>query len=106
MYVIGAVTFAMATSTHAAVVTRIPFPRPVCIATEATVPGESILYFLSGLLPAFDPKSPGDTESQAHSAISKLVATLKTLGLTPSHVVKATVFLSGDLTKKGGQMDF
>jgi enamine deaminase RidA (YjgF/YER057c/UK114 family) len=92
-------------TTDAAEITHIPYPRPVGIATATVVPSGSTLYFLSGALPTFDPKSPGDTESQARSAISKLVATLKTLGLTPADAVKATVFLAGDPTK-GGEMDF
>ncbi|SRR6266702_1724 len=93
------------TTARAAEITHIPYSRPVGIATATVVPGGSTLYFLSGSLPSFDPKAPDDTESQARSAISKLVATLKTLGLTPADAVKATVFLAGD-PAKGGEMDF
>jgi enamine deaminase RidA (YjgF/YER057c/UK114 family) len=102
---VGAFIVALTPLAHAADITRIPFPRPASIATETTVPGNSTLYYLSGGLPTFDPKAPGDTESQARSAIAKLVATLSTLGLKPSDVVKATVFLAGD-PAKGGEMDF
>ena len=102
---VGAIMFALVTQAHAADITRVPFPRPASIATETTVPGGSTLYYLSGALPTFDPKSPGDTESQTRSAISKLVATLSALGLKPADVVKATVFLAGDAAK-GGEMDF
>jgi enamine deaminase RidA (YjgF/YER057c/UK114 family) len=86
-------------------ITRVPYPRPTGIATSASVPAGMKLHFISGQLPTIDPKAPGDMYSQTKSVISKLVAALKALGLTPDSAVKATAFLMGD-PAKGGEMDF
>jgi 2-iminobutanoate/2-iminopropanoate deaminase len=81
------------------------------IASSATVPSGSTLYFLSGATGApidlKDTASPGafgDTEAQALSIFTKMKAQLADLGLTMGDVVKMTVFLVGD-PKLEGKMD-
>lgn len=81
------------------------------IASSATVPPGSTLYFLSGAVGSpIDPKvtdTPdafGDTEAQTMSILTKMKAQLEGLGLTMGDVVKMTVFMVGD-PKLGGKMD-
>lgn len=81
------------------------------IASSATVPTGSTLYFLSGATASpIDPKitdtpdAYGDTEAQAMSIFTKMKAQLVDLGLSMGDVVKMTIFLVGD-PKLGGKMD-
>ncbi len=81
------------------------------IASSATVPPGSTLYFLSGAVGApIDPKvtdtpdAYGDTEAQTFSILTKMKAQLADLGLGMGDVVKMTVFMVGD-PKLNGKMD-
>lgn len=99
-----------ATSAHAATVEHKQAPGAM-IASSATVPPGSTLYFLSGstaspIDPA-DTSSPGaygDTQAQTLSILTKMKAQLAEMGLTMGDVVKLTVFLVGD-PRLGGKMD-
>lgn len=73
------------------------------IAASVSLPPGSSLHFLSGMLA--DPKSLGDTETQARSVFEKMGAALAAAGLGYGDVVKMNVFLVGD-PKLGGKMDF
>ena len=95
----------MASPVQAEEITRVPFRFPVGIATSTSVPATMKFHYISGSLPTIDPDAPGDTESQTRNVISKIVANLKVLGLTPDDVVKANVYLVGD-PAKGGELDF
>ena len=95
-------------------VSRLPLGNPnFPIAAAVTVPAGYATSYLSGNLPdvanAEAPKgsveSYGNTETQTASVLSKLGATLATLGLGFGDVVSATVYLVGD-PAKGGAMDF
>lgn len=99
------VLVAMSATAAASEISRVPFPRPTGIAVSTSVPADMKLHFISGQLPTFDPKAPGDTYTQSKSVVSKLVAAIEALKLTPDSAVKATVFLAGD-PNKGGEMDF
>ncbi|HTN14674.1 MAG TPA: Rid family hydrolase [Sphingomonadaceae bacterium] len=78
------------------------------IASTATVPPGSKLYFISGTTPSpLDPAKPeelGDTRAQTLSILTKMKAQLATLGLDMGDVVKITVFLVGT-PETGGRMD-
>jgi enamine deaminase RidA (YjgF/YER057c/UK114 family) len=74
------------------------------ISAAVSVPAGSRLFYLSGALPALGP-TPGSTEVQAASALSRIDATLKGLGLGFGDVVSATVYLAGD-PQQGGAIDF
>jgi len=74
------------------------------ISAAVSVPASSRLFFLSGALPALGP-TPGSTEVQAASALSRIEGTLKGLGLGFGDVVSATVYLVGD-PQQGGAIDF
>lgn len=95
-------------------IVRTPIPgSDFPIAAAVTVPPDASLTYLSGALPAvIKPDAPkgsveayGDTEAQTVSVISKLEATLKSLGLGLGDVVQAHVYLVGD-PSKGGDIDF
>lgn len=73
------------------------------IAASVSLPAGSSLHFLSGMLA--DPKSLGDTETQARSVFEKMGAALSAAGLGYGDVVKMNVFLVGD-PKLEGKMDF
>lgn len=78
------------------------------IASTATVPQGTNLYFISGTTPSpLDPANPedlGDTRAQTLSVLNKIKAQLETLGLGMGDVVKMTVFLVG-VPEKDGKMD-
>ena len=82
--------------------------RPILSSVE--VPAGKSLIFVSGMTPS--PKNPdapreqqtlGTMEEQARSALSKIEAHLKTLGLGMGDVVKAQAFLVAD--PKTGTVD-
>ncbi len=95
-------------------VTRLKLDNPtISIAQAVTVPPGYTTYYISGT-PAGprDPNAPdssptrwGNTAQQTDDSLNKIQATLTTLGLTFSDVVKATVFLVGD-PAFGGDIDF
>lgn len=84
------------------------------IASAVIVPAGNTMIFLSGVgadpinenAPKDKPlEAYGDTEAQTVSALGKIEATLKGMGLSMKDVVKMQVFLAGD-PAKGGKMDF
>ncbi|PTQ08266.1 endonuclease [Sphingomonas oleivorans] len=96
---------------HAADVERRQSSPTAVIASSASLPAGSKIYFLSGSTAS--PINPADTESadafgdtktQTLSILTKMKAQLASLGLAMGDVVKLTVFLVGD-PKLGGKMD-
>ncbi|MFT3793008.1 MAG: RidA family protein [Rudaea sp.] len=84
------------------------------IASAVVVPAGQSLVFVSGMggdvinkdAPKDKPtEAYGDTEVQTVSALAKIEATLKGMGLSMKDVVKMQVFLVGD-PGKGGKLDF
>jgi enamine deaminase RidA (YjgF/YER057c/UK114 family) len=80
---------------------------PVAQAVE--IPQDQTLVFLSGQGPdAVDKNAPGafgDMKTQTTSTLTKIDATLKSMGLGMKDVVKMQVFLVGD-PSNGDKMDF
>ena len=99
---------AMLTAPASAQVTRTKNNPDSIIASTATVPPGTTLYFISGTTPSPpDPANPddlGDTRAQTLSVLSKIQAQLQALGLDMGDVVKMTVFLVG-VPENEGRMD-
>ena len=104
---------AAATGAQADDVIRYPLSSGFPILSAVEIPPGKTLVVLSGAgAPVSDPAAPvrslaayGDTRTQTIGALTGIASTLKGLGLTPSDVVKMTVFLVGD-PAKGSRMDF
>jgi enamine deaminase RidA (YjgF/YER057c/UK114 family) len=99
---------------HAAEVIRHKIPNsdfPIAQAVE--IPSGQSLVFLSGAGPdVADKNAPkdspavfGDMKTQTASTLSKIDATLKSMGLTMKDVVKMQAFLVGD-PQNGDKIDF
>lgn len=77
------------------------------ISSVVSVPPDHTIVFLSGSvaspIDATKPNALGDTKTQTLSILSKLNATLSSMGMTMGDVVKMTVFLVAD--PKLGRMD-
>ncbi len=107
-------TALMATATLAqAEVKRYSIPNSTFpIARAVEVPAKQDIVFHSGIVP--DPAKPdatknspeywGDTKAQTVSVLSKIKASLESMGLGMGDVVKMTVFLVAPTP--GGAMDF
>jgi enamine deaminase RidA (YjgF/YER057c/UK114 family) len=97
----------IASSGHAAQVERTGTPTGV-IASTVSIPANSKLIYLSGSTASpVDPAKPdefGDTKAQTLSILTKMKATLASLGLTMGDIVKVNVFLVG-VPEKDGRMD-
>ena len=84
---------------------------PIAMAVE--VPAGVTTVMVSGMVPAVaDANAPrnslssfGDTRTQTSSVLSRIEASLKSIGLSLADVVRMQVFLVGD-PGKGGRMDF
>lgn len=78
------------------------------IASSASLPADSRIFFISGTTPSPpDPAKPddlGDTRQQTLSVLTKIKTQLESMGLGMGDVVKMTVFLVG-VPDKGGRMD-
>jgi enamine deaminase RidA (YjgF/YER057c/UK114 family) len=78
------------------------------IAGTVSIPAGSRTVYLSGSTASpVDPAKPdefGDTKTQTLSILTKMKATLATLGMTMADVVKVNVFLVG-VPENGGKMD-
>ena len=109
-----AIMLAASVSAQAAEVIRHRIPNsdfPVAQAVE--IPSGQSLVFVSGTGPdVADKTAPkdsaaayGDMRTQAISTLTKIDATLKSLGLGMKDVVKMQVFLVGDAAN-GDKMDF
>ncbi|WP_221792975.1 Rid family hydrolase [Aquisediminimonas sediminicola] len=106
-----ALTAVSANAAYAAGIERTKGSPTSPIASTATVPAGSNLYFLSGstasaINPA-DTESPnafGDTGAQTLSILNKMKAQLATLGLGMGDIVKLNVFLVG-VPALDGKMD-
>lgn len=99
---------------HAASIERTPSTYPNSpILQSVTLPGQSQLTYLSGILPdPVDPKADkdrvhavGSTEEQTVVVFRKIEAVLAQRGLTLGDVVQLRVYLVGD-PAKGGRLDF
>ncbi len=108
------VTIAACHVAHAADVIRYKIPNsdfPISQAVE--IPSGQSLVFLSGQGADIVDKNVakdsvaayGDTKAQTFSTLTKIDATLKTMGLSMRDVVKMQVFLVGD-SAQGGKLDF
>ena len=101
-----ALALAAATPAHAQVSRTKSNPESP-IASTATVPAGTTLYFISGTTPSPpDPAKPddlGDTRAQTLSVLTKIKTQLEALGLGMGDVVKMTVFLVAP--EPGGRMD-
>lgn len=97
----------IAGSGHAAQVERTGAPTGV-IASTVSIPANSKVIYLSGSTASpVDPAKPdefGDTKAQTLSILTKMKATLASLGLTMGDIVKVNVFLVG-VPEKDGRMD-
>ncbi|CAN7142588.1 Rid family hydrolase [Phenylobacterium sp. LjRoot225] len=101
---LAAAILSAAAPAGAAEIVRTSLPGgSIPIAAAVTVPAGTKLVFVSGALPA--PGTPGSTEAQSASTLSRIEATLKGLGLSLADVVSARVYLVGD-PQKGGEIDF
>ena len=84
---------------------------PIAMAVE--VPAGATTVMVSGMVPAVaDTNAPrnslasfGDTRTQTASVLSRIEASLKSIGLSLGDVVRMQVFLVGD-PGKDGRMDF
>jgi enamine deaminase RidA (YjgF/YER057c/UK114 family) len=84
---------------------------PIAMAVE--VPAGATTVMVSGMVPAVaDANAPrnslaafGDTRTQTASVLSRIEASLKSIGLSLGDVVRMQVFLVGD-PGRGGRMDF
>lgn len=78
------------------------------IASSASLPADSRIFFISGTTPSPpDPAKPddlGDTRQQTLSVLTKIKTQLESMGLGMGDVVKMTVFLVG-VPEKDGRMD-
>ena len=78
------------------------------IASSASLPADSRIFFISGTTPSPpDPAKPddlGDTRQQTLSVLTKIKTQLESMGLGMGDVVKMTVFLVG-VPDKDGRMD-
>lgn len=78
------------------------------IAGTVSIPAGSRLVYLSGSTASpVDPAKPeefGDTRTQTLSILTKMKATLASMGLTMGDIVKVNVFLVG-VPENGGKMD-
>lgn len=78
------------------------------IASSASLPADSRIFFISGTTPSpLDPAKPddlGDTRQQTLSVLTKIKTQLESMGLGMGDVVKMTVFLVG-VPEKDGRMD-
>jgi enamine deaminase RidA (YjgF/YER057c/UK114 family) len=78
------------------------------IAGTVSIPAGARTVYLSGStaspIDAAKPDEFGDTKTQTLSILTKMKATLATLGLTMADVVKVNVFLVG-VPENGGKMD-
>ncbi len=88
-------------------ITRTGAPTSV-IAGSVSLPADSKIIYLSGSTASpVDPAKPdefGDTKAQTLSILTKMKATLATMGLTMGDIVKVNVFLVG-VPENGGRMD-
>ena len=96
-------------------ITRYPLPNqstfPIAMAVE--IPAATTLVYHSGVLPypanakalSASEEYWGDTEAQTESVFKRLRASLSSIGLGFSDVVKMTVYLVG-VPEQQGQMDF
>ncbi|MFT3789939.1 MAG: RidA family protein [Rudaea sp.] len=88
-------------------------PAGFPIAQAVEVPAGQAIVFLSGSVPDVADKaapkdsiqSYGDTKTQTVSILKKIEATLKSMNLGMSDVVKMQIFLAGD-PAHDGKMDF
>ncbi|MCY7259147.1 RidA family protein [Pseudomonas protegens] len=103
-----------AASSWAAGIQRVPSTYPNSpILQSVTLPANSELTYLSGLLPdPVDPKAPkeqihaaGNTESQAREVLRKVQTILASQGLSLGDVVQLRIYLVGD-PALGGKLDF
>jgi len=93
--------------------TPLPDGNPFPISAAVTVPAGYDTVYVSGALPAVINKdaaqgsveSYGDMATQAESALTKIKASLTSLGLGMGDVVKMTVFMVADPTKEN-KLDF
>lgn len=84
---------------------------PIAMAVE--VPAGATTVMVSGMVPAVaDANAPrnslaafGDTRTQTISVLTRIEASLRSIGLSLGDVVRMQVFLVGD-PGKGGRMDF
>ena len=84
---------------------------PIAMAVE--VPPGATTVMVSGMVPPVaDPAAPrnsiasfGDTRAQTAGVLSRIEASLKSIGLSLGDVVRMQVFLVGD-PDKGGRLDF
>jgi enamine deaminase RidA (YjgF/YER057c/UK114 family) len=84
---------------------------PIAMAVE--VPPGATTVMVSGMVPGVaDTNAPrnslasfGDTRTQTTSVLSRIEASLKSIGLSLGDVVRMQVFLVGD-PGKGGRLDF
>jgi enamine deaminase RidA (YjgF/YER057c/UK114 family) len=78
------------------------------ISSTATVPPGSKLIWLSGSTASpIDPAKPtelGDTKTQTLSILTKMKASLESMGLGMGDIIKMNVFLVG-VPEQGGHMD-
>lgn len=110
----AALSLAACIGVHAADVIRHKIPNsdfPIAQAVE--IPSGQSLVFLSGAGPdVADKNAPkgsaavfGDMKTQTVSSLTKIDATLKSMGLTMKDVVKMQAFLVGD-PQNGDKIDF
>lgn len=84
---------------------------PIAMAVE--VPAGATTVMVSGMVPAVaDANAPrnslaafGDTRAQTVSVLTRIEASLRSIGLSLADVVRMQVFLVGD-PGRGGRMDF
>lgn len=84
---------------------------PIAMAVE--VPAGATTVMVSGMVPAVaDANAPrnslasfGDTRTQTVSVLTRIEASLRSIGLSLADVVRMQVFLVGD-PGRGGRMDF
>ncbi|MGC5702814.1 RidA family protein [Pseudomonas sp. NFXW11] len=112
--VVGLGLLFAAGSSWAAGIQRVPSSYPNSpILQSVTLPANSELTYLSGLLPdPLDPKAPkaqihavGNTETQARAVLGKVQTILASQGLSLGDVVQLRIYLVGD-PALGGKLDF
>ncbi|MBP5094689.1 RidA family protein [Pseudomonas protegens] len=112
--VVGLGLLFAASSSWAAGIQRVPSSYPNSpILQSVTLPANSEVIYLSGLLPdPVDPKASkeqihaeGNTEAQARVVLRKVETILASQGLTLGDVVQLRIYLVGD-PALGGKLDF
>lgn len=98
---------AHAASPKPAIVRTVSSPTAV-ISSTVDIPAGSRIVMLSGSTASpVDPATPdvfGDTATQTKSILTKMKATLETMGLGLGDIVKMNIFLVG-VPENGGRMD-